>query len=192
MYDAVSDSYCYPGTTVLKNRANLRTQSDLDFFEEEATAQRFAEPLPAGKFDVAHLRAIHRHLFQDVYTWAGAPRTVWISKGGNPFCHPDNINRELERLFADLARQKNLSGLDAKAFAEKAAHFLSDLNAIHPFREGNGRTQLAFMTALAEQAEHRFALERIDPNAMLDAIIESFGGSEKPLATLIRGLIEQA
>ena len=78
MYDAVSDSYCYPGTTVLKNRANLRTQADLDFFEEEATAQRFTEPLPAGKFDVSHLRAIHRHLFQDVYTWAGAPRTVWI------------------------------------------------------------------------------------------------------------------
>ena len=117
---------------------------------------------------------------------------MWISKGGNPFCHPDNINRELERLFADLARQKNLSGLDAKAFAEKSAHFLADLNAIHPFREGNGRTQLAFMTALAEQAGHRFALERIDPNAMLDATIESFGGSEKPLATLIRGLIEQA
>jgi len=98
----------------------------------------------------------------------------------------------LERLFADLARQKKLSGLDAKAFAEKAAHFLADLNAIHPFREGNGRTQLAFMTALAEQAGHRFALERIDPNAMLDATIESFGGGEKPLATLIRGLIEQA
>jgi cell filamentation protein len=71
MYDAVSDSYCYPGTTVLKNRANLRTQADLDFFEEEATAQRFTEPLPAGKFDVSHLHAIHRHLFQDVYTGPG-------------------------------------------------------------------------------------------------------------------------
>jgi cell filamentation protein len=63
MYDAVSDSYCYPGTTVLKNRAGLHTQADLDFFEEEATAQRFAEPLPSGKLDVRHLRAIHRHLF---------------------------------------------------------------------------------------------------------------------------------
>ena len=139
MYDAVSDSYCYPGTTVLKNRAGLHTQADLDFFEEEATAQRFAEPLPSGKLDLRHLRAIHRHLFQDVYTWAGALRTVRISKGGNSFCYPENLDHEIRRLFADLARQKNLSGLDAASFADKAAHFLAELNAIHPFREGNGR-----------------------------------------------------
>jgi cell filamentation protein len=189
MYDAVSDAYCYPGTTVLKNRADLRSQSELDFFEEEATAQRFAEPLPSGKFDGGHLRAIHCHLFQDVYTWAGALRTVRISKGGSSFCYPENLDREMGRLFADLAKQKNLSGLEADAFAEKAAHFLAELNAIHPFREGNGRTQLTFTTALAAQAGHPFALEQIDPKTMLDATITSFGGSEKPLATLIRGLI---
>jgi cell filamentation protein len=156
MYDAVSDSYCYPGTTVLKNRANLRTQSDLDFFEEEATAQRFAEPLPPGKFDSRHLRAVHRT------PGPGALRTVRISKGGSSFCYPENFDREMGRLFADLAKQKNLSGLDADAFADKAAHFLAELNAIHPFREGNGRTQLSFMTSLAERAGHPFALERIE------------------------------
>ena len=85
MYDAVSDSYCYPGTTVLKNRANLRTQADLDYFEEEATAQRFTEPLPAGKVDVGHLpRHFTGTYFQDVYTLGRAPRTVWISKGWKP------------------------------------------------------------------------------------------------------------
>lgn len=190
MYDAVSDSYCYPGTTVLKNRAGLHTQADLDFFEEEATAQRFAEPLPSGKLDLRHLRAIHRHLFQDVYTWAGSLRTVRISKGGSSFCYPENFDRETKRLFADLARQKNLSGLDAQSFADKAAHFLAELNAIHPFREGNGRTQLTFLIMLADQAGHPFALDRIDPKAMLHATITSFGGSDKPLAALIRGLID--
>jgi cell filamentation protein len=189
MYDAVSDAYCYPGTTVLANRAGLRTQTDLDFFEEEATAQRFTEPLPVGSFDLRHLCAIHRHLFQDVYAWAGSLRTVRISKGGSAFCHPENLDRELARLFAELAKQKNLSGLDANAFAEGAAHFLAELNAIHPFREGNGRTQLSFMAALADQAGHPFALERIDPKALLDATITSFGGSERPLARLLRGLI---
>jgi hypothetical protein len=113
-----------------------------------------------------------------------------ISKGGSSFCYPENIDREIGRLFTDLAKQKYLSGLDSDSFANKAAHFLAELNAIHPFREGNGRTQLSFMTALAEQAGHPFALERIDPKAMLDAAITSFGGSEKPLATLIRGLID--
>ena len=93
-------------------------------------------------------------------------------------------------MFADLTAQDHLSGLDAAAFAEKAAHVLAELNAIHPFREGNGRTQLSFMIALAQQAGHPFEVERLDPQAMLDATIASFGGSEKPLAAVIRGLIE--
>jgi cell filamentation protein len=162
----------------------------LDSFEEEATAQRFAEPLPAGTFDLRHLCAVHRHLFQDIYSWAGALRTARISKRGSAFCYPENLERELGRLFADLANQKNLSGLDADTFAERAAHFLAELNAIHPFREGNGRAQLSFMAALADHAGHPFALERIEPKAMLEATIASFGGSEEPLARLIRGLIE--
>jgi cell filamentation protein len=189
MYDAVSDAYCYPGTTVLENRAGLRSQEDMDLFEEEATAQRFAEPLPLGKLDLPHLCAIHRHLFQDVYAWAGSLRTVRISKGASAFCYPENLDRELGRLFADLSKQKNLSGLDADAFAETAAHFLAELNAIHPLREGNGRTQLSFLAVLADQAGHPLALVRLDPNAMLDATIASFGGSEEPLARMIRGLI---
>jgi cell filamentation protein len=79
------------------------------------------------------LRTIHRHLFQDVYTWAGALRTVRISKGGSAFCFPENLDREMGRLFADLAKQKNLSGPDADAFADEAAHFLAELNAIIHF-----------------------------------------------------------
>jgi cell filamentation protein len=67
------------------------------------------------------LRTIHRHLFQDVYTWAGALRTVRISKGGTAFCFPENLDREMGRLFADLAKQKNLSGPDADSFADEAA-----------------------------------------------------------------------
>jgi 3-oxoadipate enol-lactonase len=120
MYDAVSDPYCYPGTTVLKNRAGVRTQAELNFFEEEATAQRFAEPLPSGQLDVRHYCGIHRHLFQDVYTWAGTFRTVRISKAGSAFCYPENIDREMGQLFADLARQKKLCDLDAAVFANKA------------------------------------------------------------------------
>lgn len=189
VYDAVADPYCYPETTVLKNRAGLRTQAELDFFEEEATAQRAAEPLPAGRFGIRHYCAIHHHLFRDVYNWAGRFRTVRISKGGNSFCYPEHIVRETRALFGSLERRSKLRGLDTDTFAERAAHFLAELNAIHPFREGNGRTQLAFLTALADQAGHPFALERLDPKAMLQATIISFGGSEEPLATLIRRLV---
>jgi cell filamentation protein, protein adenylyltransferase len=88
-----------------------------------------------------------------------------------------------------LRAQDSLRGLDAATFAQKAAHFLAELNAIHPFREGNGRTQLAFLTLLAEQAGHPLALERLNPRAILAATINSFQGDEQSLATVIRGLI---
>jgi cell filamentation protein len=140
MYQAEADPYCYPGTTVLINRLGLRTQAQLEAFEAEITAQRASEPLPAGRLSYTHYRAIHRHLFQDVYAWAGKVRTIRIAKQGNVFCYPEYIDREMRRLFAELFRQRHLRGLDADSFAKKAELLLAELNAIHPFREGNGRT----------------------------------------------------
>jgi cell filamentation protein len=189
MYDAVEDPYCYPGTTVLKNKLKLKTQSELNSFEAEITSQRAEEPLPAGKLTYPHYRAIHKHLFQDVYDWAGKVRTVRISKGGSMFCYPESIDREMSKLFGTLAGQKKFKGTTPDTFADKAAHFLADLNAIHPFREGNGRTQFTFLTVLAENAGHPVTMERLDPDKAMQATIESFGGDEKPLATLIRGLV---
>ncbi|MGJ4945418.1 Fic/DOC family protein [Bradyrhizobium sp. HKCCYLS1011] len=191
MYDAVEDPYCYPGTTVLKNKLDLRKQSELDAFEAEITAQRAEEPLPSGRLGYAHYKAIHKHLFQDVYAWAGKIRNVRISKGGSMFCYPEGIDREMSKLFGSLAAQKHLRGTASKDFAAKAAHFLAELNAIHPFREGNGRTQLSFLMLLAEVAGHPLDIERLDPEAVMDAMIESFGGDEKPLAKIILGLVSK-
>ena len=189
MYKAEADPYCYPGTTVLINLLGTPDQVKLDAFEAEMTADRATEPLPAGRFSYQHYCAIHRHLFQDVYPWAGKIRTVRIAKEGSAFCYPEHIDREMRQLFAELAKQRRLRGLDARTFAKKAAHLLAELNAIHPFREGNGRTQLSFLVALAEHAGHPMDLDRFDPQAMLRATIASFGGSEEPLETLIRKLI---
>jgi cell filamentation protein len=165
MYRTEPDPYCYPGTTVLINRLGATDQSILDAFEAEMTSQRATEPLPNGRLSYSHYRAIHRHFFQDVYAWAGRIRTVRMSKGSSEFRYPENIDREMRRLFGRLTAQKHLRGLDARKFAEKAAHFLAELNAIHPFREGNGRMQLAFLTILAEHAGHPLKLERLDPRA---------------------------
>ena len=97
----------------------------------------------------------------------------------------------MQRLFAELAEQNYYAGLEAEAFAKNAAHFLAELNAIHPFREGNGRTQLSFLTLLAEDAGHSLNLEKLDPKAILEATIESFGGSERKLAAVIKDLISR-
>ena len=97
MYEAIADPYCYKGTSVLHNRLGLRDQEALDAFEAEATAQRFSEPLPIGRFGVAHYRAVHRHLFGDVFPWAGRFRRVRIAKGGSMFCYPEHITSEMAR-----------------------------------------------------------------------------------------------
>jgi cell filamentation protein len=94
-------------------------------------------------------------------------------------------------LFKDLAGPRLLRGLKADGLAARAAHLLAEINAVHPFREGNGRTQLAFLTLLADKVGHPLSLERMQPTAMLEAVIASFGGTEKPLADMIFNLEKQ-
>lgn len=192
MYDAGDDPYCYPGTAVLKNKPDLRTQEELDAFEAFITAQRAEEPLPTGRLSYAHYCAIHHHLFQDVYEWAGKTRTIRIAKGDSMFCYPENIEKEMRRVLAELAEKDRLRHLDAEAFATAAAHVLAEVNAIHPFREGNGRTQNSFLWLLADQAGHPLNFESLDAAAMLKAMIASFNGDEGALAELILSLASSA
>jgi cell filamentation protein len=189
MYEVADDTYCYPGTTILKNKLDIRRQELLDEFETEMTDLRAAEPLPSGNLDYDHYRDIHRHLFQDVYDWAGEVRSVRISKGGNPFCYPEHIEAQANRLFGELVGARHLQDLSKEEFAAQAAHFLADLNAIHPFRDGNGRAQLTFLALLAEQAGHSLNHDRLDPKRVMDAMIVSFGGEEAPLKDILTDLI---
>lgn len=189
MYDAVPDPYCYPGTTVLRNTPDLRDPGELELFEAISTAQRAEEPLPSGRLSISHYCAIHRHLFQDIYRWAGKYRTVRMSKDQSAFCYPEYIPREMKRLFAELKEKRFLRNLPRGEFIREATHFLSTLNAIHPFREGNGRTQTSFLIVLCEQTDHPLRLEALDPNAFLEAMIASFHGNEAPLQHQLDTLI---
>jgi cell filamentation protein len=189
MYEAEQDPYCYPGTFVLINRLCIRDQAALDAFEAEVTALRSAQEVPPGSLDYSHFLAIHKHLFQDVYDWAGEIRTVRVAKQGSAFCYPEYIDSEMRKLFSELVRQRHFRDRSPADFAARAAHFLAELNAIHPFREGNGRTQLSFLKLLAEQVGYPLFLIRLDPDAMLQAMIKSFDGDEQPLVTLIGRLI---
>lgn len=190
MYDPVTDDYCYPGTSVLKNKLDLRSADELADFEAEVSDARADEELPTGSLDFSHFRAIHRHLFQDVYDWAGEIRNVRISRDSSMFCYPENIESEAKKLFAELRRDNFFKGFSKKEFASKSAHFLSELNAIHAFREGNGRTQLSFFLLLADQAGYSVDLEELTPQTLLDAMIASFKGNESPLIAIIENLIK--
>ena len=162
--------YCYPPDyIVLKNKLNLTDAAELDYFEREFVVQRIAEGLPSGRFDLAHLRAIHRHLFQDVYDWAGDIRTVEISKGGHQF----QFRHYIETGMADVHRRINahnlLRDLSANDFADLAGEIIGDLNYVHPFREGNGRTQAIYLEQLAGQAGHALDLKAVQKEAWINA-----------------------
>jgi cell filamentation protein len=189
MYEAVADPVCYTNSNVLRNIPDLRSQAALDRFEAAATGRRFMEPLPTGRLSVRHYQAVHHHIFQDVYRWAGRSRRVRIGKGSSMFCYPENIQRELVRVFAHLRLRNYLRELGRREFATGAAHFIAELNAVHPFRDGNGRSQLAFLALVAAKAGHALNLEILDPSAFLIAMIASFHGEEGPLVDQIQDLI---
>ena len=115
-----SDPYTYPGTDVLRNILDIRDPQQLAAFEANATAVRLIElderPL-VGCFDVAHLRSIHRYIFQDVYRWAGEFRSVNISKGGHLFGVADFIQPAMEEVLRKLSEEHHLKTLDARNFA---------------------------------------------------------------------------
>lgn len=192
MYETVEDPYCYPGTDTLINKLDIREPELLAAFEAEMTVARAEEPLPVGRLSATHYRKIHHHLFQDVYSWAGRYRSTRISKGGSMFCYPENIASEMQKQFAQLKQQRFLRNLLRRDFVARAAHFLAELNAIHPFRDGNGRAQLAFMTLLAYRAGHPFDLDALDTEAMIPAMEASFKGDEGPLKTILLTMCEAA
>lgn len=147
---------------------------------------RSEEPLPEGALDYAHYRAIHHHFFQDVYVWAGEARQIRTAKGGNWFCYPEYIDAEMHRIFRDLGNENHLADIHSvEDFAARAAHYIAEINAVHPFREGNGRCQLTLLDILMQVAGLRMNEDRIDEEAFMKAMIAGFMGDEVPLRTAI-------
>lgn len=178
--------YCYPPDyTVLKNTLDIRDAALLERVEREFVTVRVAQGIPTGDFDLAHLKAIHRHLFQDIYEWAGKTRIVEISKGGHQF----QFRRYIEIGMADVHRrivsQDYLRGLSPDSFADLAGEIIGDLNYVHPFREGNGRTQLLYLEQLAAQASHPIDLVRVQKGAWINASREAHHGRYESMRTCI-------
>lgn len=188
-YDSFDDPYCYKGSFVLKNRAGLRDADALEGFELEMSSLRAEEPLPEGNFDPEHYCAVHRHLFQDVYVWAGRYRAVRTAKDGNLFCYPEHVASQMVGLFGRLNDTSFLPGAAVSVFVKAVAHFLGELNAIHAFREGNGRTQLSYLHLIGLRAGRRFELARVLTEPMLSAMIGSFHGQFAALEVELQELL---
>jgi cell filamentation protein len=183
------DAYFWPDSTVLKNKVGLTHAASLRSFEYEATRQR-AEQLRAhpieGRFDTAHYRAIHRHLFQDVYEWAGEYRKVEFSKGSSAFAPLKTSTHTLEswgeKILGDIAAENHLKGLKKSGFVERVTHHYGELNFWHPMREGNGRATKEFLFQLAKQAGYTLEFQRVGPRTWNTAAERQTSGQDPLLA----------
>jgi cell filamentation protein, protein adenylyltransferase len=192
MYEEPDTRYCYPGTDVLINKLDIRDGKTLEQFEQEATLQRIIEEIPAVEMSASGYRQIHQHLFQDIYEWAGQDRTVQIMKGNSYFCRAEFIGRELEKRFDIIRAENELKNMPTKQFVDRAAEHICELNAIHPFRDGNGRVLRAFLEILGERAGHSVDLTRITPSAWQEASIRGFQLAEyKLMRELLAGALTQ-
>jgi len=161
MLMASNDPYTYPDSDVLKNRRGIQSPEALQNFEWMRTVRRSLD-LPGFPLSARGIQAMHHHLFQDVYEWAGKFRTVNMSKDGEAFLHKDQVAEALTARFQHLRWHNDLKGLSADRFARGAAEHIAELNHIHPFREGNGRVMKLHLEQLAEQAGHTLDLTRIE------------------------------
>ena len=176
-YDYEEDgTYCYPGTDVLKNKLNIHDREILSDAERSISLVRMIEleehPIK-GNYDLDHLKRIHKALFGDIFEWAGQLRTVDISKG-TMFCKCEYIESTANKLFRELKDENNLIGLQIDDMVSRSAYYLCEINAIHPFREGNGRTQRLFVKQLAFDAGYHLDFTGISDEEMINASVRGF------------------
>ena len=183
-YGELGDSlYCYSGTNILKNKLNIRDEQVLEQAELELSGLsssliEYAEP----PYDLHYLQSIHAQLFGDLYEWAGQLRQIDISKGDTRFCTFSRIEIEINKLLNPLQQQNYFQGLELQQFISKLADLYCELNVIHPFREGNGRTQRIFFEHLIAYCGYGIDWSKINSKEQwVQANIEGFYGNLQPL-----------
>lgn len=176
LYEPRNSNYCYPGTDVLVNKLNIKDKSTLQKFEAKITAAKLLalrQKGIIGNFDAKHLNQIHTYLFEDIYPFAGKYRNENIAKGVFRFAEWEYIEPELNRLLNGLKEENYLACLSREALAERLAYYLSELNVLHPYREGNGRTIREFLRELALKNEYILNIKKVAPKEFLNASIKS-------------------
>lgn len=181
-----SDRYVHPGTAVLKNKLGLTDQEELDRAEKLlVNARLFSANSIPHTYDYTHFRALHFHMFQDLYEWAGMERDVLTSKDGSPFAHPVHIRQNSIQVLSELRSSLMAHRHSFGSFPAILSHFINEMNAIHPFREGNGRHLRAFFRQVMEELGCGVRSVVLQRERWIEAVIAGFEGDEVPMAELL-------
>ena len=180
--------YTYPDSSVLINRRNIRDAATLETLERKTTLLYLSEMADQviGDFDVVHLKRIHYILFHDLYAWAGQFRLVDIGKEQTLFCRAAFLDGEAERIVKWIRQHHYLRADQAEPFAQQAGELMTHLNMLHPFREGNGRTQREFVRQLARFQGFMLDYRRMDVERYMAA---STGDDPREMAAALRPTI---
>lgn len=176
VYTTTQSIYCYPNSNVLKNKLNITDNSILKTAEEEITLIKQMELLKnpiKGNFTKAHLMNIHKFIFEDIYSFAGKLRREQISKADTMFYPPNLIDRELDKVFAKIKENNMLRESDEEKAFDNLAYVMAELNIIHPFREGNGRSIREFVRLMAKRMGYDINWGNVDKEELLSASIQS-------------------
>ena len=187
------DPYLYPELNVMRNRLGIRQAERLAQAAYEFTALRAATlslgPLLRG---LPHLCAIHQHLYQDIFDWAGDIREMDIYQGDTRFCHFAYIEKEGNALMQDLEEEGYLVGLEKADFINRLSHYYCEINVLHPFRIGNGIVQRIFFEQLAIHAGYQLDWRGIDPEAWAQANQSGAMGDLSALNTIFSKVESEA
>jgi len=194
-YEYIDPDYAYtdPQTGILRNLLNISDKKSLLFFESAAVLKRAKELeiRPIAINDAFSLLDIHRYLFQDVYHWAGQKRTVEISKQGKPFFLTGYFDKGFAYIDTLIINFRKIDSSDKPKLAEHLAVLLDSINYLHPFREGNGRTQREFIRVLALEKGYKLNLNPPDNLDVYDRYMSgTIDGDIEKLTTLILELMQ--
>lgn len=183
--------YCYPPDySVLINKLDIRDSALLDETERGLVQSRILEGTPTGQLDTTHIKMIHHHLFKDLYDWAGNYRKVEIGKGGRWFHNYQFIEQGMAEVERTIRSGGFGQGMNADKFGDYASEVIANLNYVHPFREGNGRTQMEFLRQLCERAGHELNTEKIQRDVWITASHVSHSGTNDLLKAAITYAID--
>ena len=188
-----NENYCYPGTEILINKLNIRDEEQLSKAERDITRLKllklYEAPVPS-KFDFSLLRGIHKIIFEDMYSWAGQIRRGdFFSKGGSIFCRGSLVQLNADKIFGELSDEKYLCNLDKTKLASRMAYYMGEINALHPFREGNGRTLREFFRQLSMNAGYLLDFNNVDAEVLLMADINAFNGVYSDLELILNNVL---
>lgn len=185
---------CYPDTTVLINKLDIRDQELL--YEAESIivtscSVKAEKELLFKDVDFEFYKGIHRLIFGDLYDWAGTVRTINISKKGTVFCDHTELERMGRLRFERLKAQDFFCGMEYEEFVSSVAELYHELNMLHPFREGNGRTLRLFVALLVRNAEYDIDFALCDADMLAIATIKAAQGDVSMLRAVFADIIKK-